>query len=504
MSERDEIEIKIQEAYDEIHKNPSQLPERLWASLEGISSMILAWKHAKGANGWSQALMGKDGKPIFTPDQSRNLEAGIKHIQPQMENMFGNGNEEEQTGGAAELSNLKSGFGEHVKVPIHINPEDVSIDKVYHNIFDTLDQYDEQWKEIAASLGVVQGVETAMEREGVIPTPVGPIPYYIPGKAVLPFLNVFLDIIRVAYGNPMRDIPTVRILLSVVIGFLELIRGDWQTAVMTLVGVISPKILVIGVFGKILRNAWLFIAPDLQRQLRDNIFRSSKSMVVGFLLWLFSIFSPKFIKIAVNNSFDKMKELVENFNEKAQQLEEKAQATAATAGIVVSFPKIPMKLVPNMDDIQNLQTLAKIPAIYCSPEFQKILEPILIVPPLRLVVELLNIPTLPDDRKEQCAGTDTSGLAKSVSNLATPEISVIPGGPADMAGTAAAATAAIEEKTNAATSSVKNKIAAIEEKKEFKPMPVRKPRKTRKTTGGSRNKNKKRRSRRRTRNRLSK
>jgi hypothetical protein len=313
---------------------------------------------------------------------------------------------------------------------------------------------------------------------------------------------VFLDIIRVAYGNPMRDVPTLRIFLSVVISFLELIRGDWQTAVMSLVGVISPKFLVIGVFGKILRNAWLFIAPDLQRQLRDNIFRSSKSMVVGFLLWLFSIFSPKFIKIAVNNSFDKMKELVENFNEKSQELQEKAQAAAASAGVVVSFPTIPMKVVPNMDDIQNLQTLAKIPAIYCSPEFQKILEPILIVPPLRLIVELLNIPTLPDDRKEQCAGTDTSGLAKSVSNLATPEVNIIPGGPADMAAKAqeiaadpaAAAEAAIKEKTDAVTEKATAAVSGTTETLEKSVLP-KKSRKTRKTKGGSRNKNKKRRTR---------
>jgi gas vesicle protein len=274
----------------------------------------------------------------------------------------------------------------------------------------------------------------------------------------------------------------MRILLSVVIGFLELIRGDWQKSVLTLFGVYSSTALVIGLFGKILRNAWLFMAPDLQRQLRDDIFKSSKSVFVGFLLWSFSVFSPKLIRIAVNNSFEQMQTLVENFNEKAQQVQDKAQAAVGAAGISVSFPKIPLDVVPNMDDIQNLQTIAKIPAVYCSPEFQKILEPVLLVPPLRLIVELLNIPTIEEDKKAACAAVKPGGLADSVADLVTPEVGVIPGGPMNTASkvaeiaedpSAAIANAVDEkkeemkeaiEKEEPVTGSVKNKVAAIEKK----------------------------------------
>jgi len=502
---RQELQDKLDEAYKLLNKNAQHIPERLYSALEGFSSMILAWKQAKGQNGWSRALMGPDGNPIFTVQQSKQLEQAVRRFEPQVREVF---SEEDirQVGGAPDVGDLKSGFGEHVKVPISINPEDISIDKAYHSIFDTLEQYDEQWKQIAASLGTVQAVE-ATEISGILPTPVGPIPYFFPGKAILPILNVFLDLIRVAFGNPMNDVPTMRILLSVVIGFLELIRGDWQKSVLTLFGVYSSTALVIGLFGKLLRNAWLFMAPDLQRQLRDDIFKSSKSVFVGFLLWSFSIFSPKLIRIAVNNSFEQMRTLVENFNQKAQQVQDKAQAAVGAAGISVSFPKIPLDVVPNMDDIQNLQTIAKIPAVYCSPEFQKILEPVLLVPPLRLIVELLNIPTIEEDKKAACAAVKPGGLANSVADLVTPEVEVVPGGPMDTAAIAEDPSAAVAnavnekkeevkedvEKEEPVTGSVKNKVAAIEKN-------VSATKKARK--GGARNeKKKKRKTRRRSRNR---
>ena len=506
---RQELQDKLDEAYKLLNKNAQHIPERLYSALEGFSSMILAWKQAKGQNGWSQALMGPDGKPIFTVQQSKQLEQAVKRFEPQVREVFSD-EDIRQVGGAPNVGDLKSGFGEHVQVPISINPEDISIDKAYHSIFDTLETYDQQWKEIASSLGAVQAVE-ATEISGVIPTPVGPIPYFFPGRAVLPILNVFLDLIRVAFGNPMNDVPTLRILLSLVIGFLELIRGDWQKSVLTLFGVYSSTALVIGLFGKLLRNAWLFMAPDLQRQLRDDIFKSSKSVFVGFLLWSFSVFSPKLIRIAVNNSFEQMQKLVENFNQKAQQVQDKAQAAVGAAGVSVSFPKIPLDAVPNMDDIQNLQTIAKIPAVYCSPEFQKILEPILLVPPLRLIIELLNIPTIEEDKKAACATVKPGGLANSVADLVTPEVEVVPGGPMDTAEkaseiaedpTAAVANAVNEkkeevkeaaEKEEPVRGSVKNKVAAIEKK-------IAATKKARK--GGARNeKKKKRKTRRRTRNR---
>jgi hypothetical protein len=51
--QREEVTKKINEAYAILHnkKQTEQLPERLWQALEGISSILVAYKLAKGAPG---------------------------------------------------------------------------------------------------------------------------------------------------------------------------------------------------------------------------------------------------------------------------------------------------------------------------------------------------------------------------------------------------------------------------------------------------------------------
>ncbi len=425
-----DVEAKLEEAYHILQSDKEEIPDRLYHALEGISSVFYAWRHKQGAPGWSTSLVDPQGKPYFTKQQRNLLEDAFETYGPVFTDVFEGA--VMLGGGAASMSNLQQGAtSELVKLQPAINPEDVSIDKLYQTITTKMDQYDEQWKSIADSLGIVRAVEQ-QDYKGtiIIPmTPPIPVPYYILGKTIFPFVTTVLDMIRLALGNPLLDIFAVRITLSLVLAVIDLLRGDWQTALLSSLGIFSSSGVIVGILGKIIRNAWLFIAPDLQRQLRDDIYRSSKSMVIGFLLWSFSIFSPDAIRLAVNQSFEKMKEIVDKFNQKVTNVEGQVQQVAEQAGVKVSFPRIPLTMIPSMDDIQNLQTIARVPEVYCSPEIQAILQPVLLVPPLRLVLELLNIPTLPEMVKEQCKGVDTTSLAKAISEKVTPDVEVISGGP---------------------------------------------------------------------------
>jgi gas vesicle protein len=444
-----DVEAKLQEAYRLLQENRNDIPDRMYRALEGISSVFYAWKVSKGAKGWSSTLVNTDGKAIFTKQQRVLLEEAFNTYGPMFDEVF----DEKMVGGAS-MSNVQQGpTSSLVQTKPAINPEDVSIDKLYHYVTTTADQYDEQWKSISNSLGIVRAVE-AQDYRGVavIPmVPPVPVPYYILGKAIFPFLTMILDSIRLGLGNPGYDLPMVRVSLSMVLCVIDLIRGDWQTALLSSMGIFSSSGVVVGIFGKLVRNAWLFIAPDLQKQLRDDIYRSSKSMCVGFLLWAFSIFSPDAVRLAVNTSFDKMREIIEQFNQKSQDAEDRVQSVAEKSGVKVTFPKIPLTIVPSMDDIQNLQTIARVPEVYCSPEVQDIIQPILLVPPLRLVLELLNIPTVPEMVREQCKSVDTSSLSKAVAEKATPEIEILPGGILDKAQNAA----------NKAKNTVKNTVKNV-------------------------------------------
>ena len=443
MATKQEVETKLQEAYNLLKKDANHIPERLYRALEGVSSVFYAWRKSGGKGGWSSSLINEKGKKLFTRQQQELLEEAFETYGPMFAEVFEEGTEVALVGGgaAATMSNVSQGpTSSLVQAPLAIAPEDVSIDKLYSYVTKRMDEYDEQWRSISNSLGIVKAVE-AQDYKGVVVIPMAPpipVPYYILGKTIFPFVTMILDTIRLALGNPVIDFFMIRISLSIVLAVIDLLRGDWQTALLTSLGILSPSGVIIGIFGKIIRNAWLFIAPDIQRQLRDDIFRSSKSMTVGFLLWSFSIFSPDAIRLVVNQSFDKLKQIVENFNQKSAEVEAQVQQVASASGVKVTFPKIPLTVIPSMDDIQNLQTIARVPEIYCSPEIQQIIQPILLVPPLRLVLELLNIPTVPEMVKEQCKGVDTSSLSKAVVEKVTPEVEIIPGSALNQAAKAAA------------------------------------------------------------------
>lgn len=449
--EKEQIEEKLQEAYAILHQDTPYIPERLYEALEGVCSLLLAWKQRNGEAGWSHDLVDLKDKPLFTKQQSVLIEKSFDTLNPELNTLFSEeeSNLKKQEGGGADA--FKHGASSDlVQLPATINPKDISIDKLYHTVFDTMDQYDEQWREIANSLGIVKALE-AQDYKGTILIPFSPpipVPYYVLGKTILPFLNAILDILRLAIGNPMFDIPAARIVLSVVLAFLDMIRGEWKNGVLSLLGVINSSGVVIGFSAKLIHNAWLLISPDLQRELRDTVFRSSKSMVMGFILWSVTTFSPDFVRFAADQFFDKIRTVISEFNEKSAAAEAQAQTAADSMGLKVTFPKIPLGSIPSFDDIQNLQTLAKQPEIFCSPEFQDILAPILLIPPLRLILELSNIPTMDEDRKKICVGVDTSALSNAIVNKVTPTIDIIPGGIADIA---ANPEAALKDATKAAT-----------------------------------------------------
>lgn len=454
MATKKAVEEKLNEAYKLLQTERPNLPDRMYRALEGISSVFCAWRKADGKKGWSLSLVDENGKKLFTKQQRILLEDAFDVYGPMFEEVF---EDQGMIGGGATMGNVSQGpTSQLVTTMPAIKPEDVSVDKLYHYITTTMDQYDTQWRSISDQLGVVRAVESQDYKGTVIipMVPPIPVPYYILGKTIFPFLVTILDMIRLALGNPLLDYPMIRITLSIVLTFIDLIRGDWQTALLSSLGILGTGGVVFGILGKLVRNAWLFISPDLQRQLRDDVYKSSKSMVVGFLLWSFSTFSPDVIRITVQKSFDKLKEIVEKFNEKSSEAEAKVSQVAAQAGVKVSFPKIPLTMVPSMDDIQNLQIIARVPEVYCAPEIQQILQPILLVPPLRLIVELLNIPTVPEMVEKECKGIDTSSLSKAIVDKATPQVSILPGSPLNQAAKAA-------EEASTAVGNLKNKAEDV-------------------------------------------
>ncbi len=418
------IEDKLHESESIVQTEGDQIPDRIYSALEGISSTLLAWKQHGGNPGWSTTLVDRNGQPLFTSEESQELETVANTAHPLLRSLFDDG----MTGGAS-LSDLKtSASGNVVKVPGGINPEDISIDKMYYGLLKKMDDYDRQWRDVINQVGIVKTFE-ATDTKGVITLPFVPpipVPYVIPARAKLPLVNTVLEMLRIMSSNTVFDAPNFRILLSFALAILDLLRGEWKHALLSILGAHSVTGMWLGLGGKVLRDAWLLISPDLQHQLQTTIYKSGKSLFAGFFLWGFSVFSPDVIRASVETATAKMRETIANFNEKIDQVEAKAKEVANPAGIDVRFDRIPESLVPTFDDIQNLQTLVKVPEVYCSTEFQSILKPLLLVPPLRIALELFNIPTVQEDIDEQCKGKQGS-LSDTLAEKATPIIEPLEG-----------------------------------------------------------------------------
>lgn len=415
------LEEKLNESESLLQSEKQEIPDRIYSALEGISSTLLAWKQHGGKPGWSTSLVDSKGKSLFSSDESKDIERAAQVAEPFLETLF---NDALAMVGGASLSDMKTTVdGQMVKMPTVVNPEDISMDKLYYGLLQKMDDYDRQWRDVINQIGIVKTFES-QDSKGVITIPFIPpipVPYVIPARAKFPIINTVLEMLRIMVSNTVFDAPTFRVLLSFAIAILDLLRGEWKHALLSALGAYSVPAMWVGLGGKVLRDAWLLIAPDLQHQLQKTLYQSSKSFIAGFFLWGFSTFSPDVIRMSINTATEKMRETIGNFNEQIASVEAKAKEVANPVGIDVTFQRIPDSMVPSFDDIQNLQTLVKVPEVYCSKEFQQILKPLLIVPPLRLALELFNIPTVQEDIDEQCKGKEGS-LSDTLAEKATPTI----------------------------------------------------------------------------------
>ena len=439
---KQEVEDKLNETKNILGKEADEIPDRIYSALEGMSSMFLAYKQHGGASGWSQTLVNNDGSQLFSESESDIIESGAENARPYLEDFLNNnvqrGGVVPQVPGMPDMPQMPQmpgmpGMPQMPQMPgmPGINPEDVSIDKMYYGLISKLDSYDTQWRDIVNNLGVIKTFNET-DQVGVIPF-APPIPYFIPAKLKFPLINTILEFLRIMVSTPALDLPNFRILLSFAIAILDLVRGEWKHAVLSLFGTYSKNVMFIGIVGKVVRDAWLLIAPDLRTEFSDALFKSTKSFFAGFILWAFGTFAPGSMQKVIQTALDSAREQIENFNKQIDELEEKTGTVAKTAGLTVSFQRIPGTLVPSLDDIQRLQTIARVPAVFCSDEFQKIIEPLLLIPPLRLALELFNIPTIPEVKDKICSGVPSGSIADTMGDAADPDVGIIPGGPIDQA-----------------------------------------------------------------------
>lgn len=365
----------------------------LYIAIWAFSEMSLRAKRDPAHLDFASLTFPHTQTPLFTAEQAASLEElwVNQQVDPPVAE---NENTHTQAGGFLNLQSMSKGAEELGKklAGISVDGDTFSIDAQYKKVTGVLDGLDEGILDLSKKYGLLALESVAPDPKFVIPTPV-PIPIMFPVRLVLPILNTLLEILRIGVTlNPYTSFlvkPT-----SFLMALLDLGRGNFYHAIFTLLGFWGAYPLYAGVLLKVLRDAYLLVSPDIRTEARDIVFKSGKSFVAGFLIWLFGLVSPEFVRKPVQGVLDKLQVLIDRWNTTMDTYEkrllEELGPEAAAAG--VTMPRIPASQTPSISDLYVLQQYIHSPLIYCQPEIAPLIAEMRAIPPLALFFDLANIP----------------------------------------------------------------------------------------------------------------
>jgi hypothetical protein len=423
--EDDSTEKKIEQLKQLIRETPPDLLQNtLYTCVSNTCTLLTSFLQMNGSPGWSARLVDSTGQPMLSSEEQLKIERAFSSapwILPFLKTVKGN-EEPIQSGGAAvgvpQLSVPGSQILEYISDVSQLTGEDVSLDAAFQKFLKKSDEMDEYWNTFAYSK---PGISKLLNTDVTVVLPfTPPIPVPIPLRPVVSFLIAILDSIRLSsalLGNQSN-------LLTLVVLLEELLTGQWRQMILTSIGFFSPSGVALGVIFKYIVNAWMLVNPSLRETILKDIYKGTKSAFLGFLLWLGTTLPPNTVKIPLEASFQEIKSMVSGLDEKVKEIEEQASKTLAPLGKKLKFKNLQLDTLRkiSLQDIQNLQTLAQWKVITCSSEFDDIIRPLTQNAIFRLIIELLGIPVLPDDKLEMCGAPPYKSISEVASEAFTPEI----------------------------------------------------------------------------------
>jgi hypothetical protein len=306
-------------------------------------------------------------------------------------------------------------------------PKDlISIDTAYKKLKETLNELDQKNREIAATVGPVAYIHSMEADPGVGPLPPYlPIRLTLPKNAILPTITYMLEGLRLIVLSGPLESNFLRKMFTIALAVLDVSRGEWKNGVLALMGLFGKTPMLFGLFGRMFRQVWNFVSPDLQNRLEDDVFMAGKSLFAGFWLTMITTFSPESVRQMIDGVSSKLKVPIEQINKKLESLEQASKATADKMGLVVKFPRVPLEDIPSSDDLQSLQVILRKPSVACNPTVRGVLKPMLDTPVLKLLLELFNIPTSDEAVAELCKDQPADFVESVLENL-TPTVVAVP------------------------------------------------------------------------------
>jgi len=210
----------------------------------------------------------------------------------------------------------------------------------------------------------------------------------LPPRTMYVIVYLLLDMARISASVAGAD--QNRKILSVILAVIDVLRGDWKRAVLSLLGYAGSSQLYLGQLLKVYLALFQTINPRIQRDIIFGTYSLGKSLLIGGLLAVFQVTAPASVRLPV-----------------IEMLEKLAERKEAIDGVLMEQGLAPRSddLAVSFEDIQRIQSLMDDTAFICSKEYQELTKHVQNNFALRMVFQLVGIPTS-DTFKEQRCGKD--------------------------------------------------------------------------------------------------
>ena len=445
-----------------LKKSPDVLESNAMGAIEMIFKVASIILETEGRPGWSGEIKGADGTPYVPAAQQGAFE---EQLQPLV------------TG----LLQIRDGS---------TNQSGGGMDELFESLQTFFDAADRKSIQFAKEYGIIDYVQESYEQPDFKPfegfqfipyigtNPVGvaisKIPVTVSFIIFVGYLSLeFLRNLTVVFG----DAPRYRQMLSITMAVIEMLNGDWKSAILSLAGLVGPSGVYAGSLTKFLLNIFRLMPEAQQETVIDTSYTSAKSLLVGAGIKLFQLTAPYEVRLQV----------IEGLKEVSKQTFELDQAL-----VQAGLPKRKDWYEPNWSELNRIVTVVSDPARVCTDEFFNNISSLASQSVfLAFVLQIVGIPTSSATRDRVCVQLNKTIMKKGygtmneyfvgegldalldekLANIVPPPEQVVPA-PVTIPQTAAekeqvaAAVTKEEEQVAAAVTKEEEQVAAAETKEE--------------------------------------
>lgn len=189
-------------------------------------------------------------------------------------------------------------------------------DDMFAAVHDFFDKTDEKAAKFAQEYGVVEFQREAIEKPDLKPfagfkfipwigtNPIGVVisetPVTVDFVMLMAYVSLeFLRTLTVVFG----DAPRFRQVMSLLLGIIDMLNGDWKASLLSLAGLLGPAGVYMGSLTKMLLAVFRLMPEAQQEAAAWTTYTSMKAILVGSAIRLFQLTAPYEVRLQVIEAF---------------------------------------------------------------------------------------------------------------------------------------------------------------------------------------------------------